>query len=94
MPALDPIQDYTLLSGTESNGMTTLTFSRKFDTKDPKDLPLQVMIFVSYALFLMDWMNGSFTYIVLRLYLQLLFLIVKKLLKYLIDRYNSVNMGL
>ncbi|EDV25400.1 uncharacterized protein TRIADDRAFT_55459 [Trichoplax adhaerens] len=41
LPALDDNQDYKLISGIEKNGMTTLKFSRKFNTEDPKDLPLE-----------------------------------------------------
>ncbi|RDD43175.1 DBH-like monooxygenase protein 1-like protein [Trichoplax sp. H2] len=40
-PTLDASQDYTLISGEESNGITTLKFKRKYNTADNKDLPLE-----------------------------------------------------
>ncbi|EDV25401.1 uncharacterized protein TRIADDRAFT_55460 [Trichoplax adhaerens] len=40
LPELDSTQDYKLISGSESNGITTLKFWRKFDTGDSKDLKL------------------------------------------------------
>ncbi|CAG7723518.1 unnamed protein product, partial [Allacma fusca] len=35
LPLVDLVQDWILLYGSEANGITTLKFSRKLDTKDP-----------------------------------------------------------
>ena len=42
LPTLDSQQDYNLISGIQKDGITNLTFSRKFITNDEKDLPLEV----------------------------------------------------
>lgn len=41
-PLLDPHQDYILISGSERNGLTTITFKRRWDTCDDNDMVLQV----------------------------------------------------
>ena len=41
-PPIDPSQDWTLLSGSESNGYTNLTFTRKWITCDSNDRDIKV----------------------------------------------------
>lgn len=50
MPTLDVNQNYKIISGSESNGTTTLKFSRLFRTGDAKDIPLEVSKLLYYDL--------------------------------------------
>ena len=41
-PDPDPQQDFILINGSEQNGVTSLTFSRKRNTTDALDIAIQV----------------------------------------------------
>ena len=43
MPPIDAIQNVQLLSGSESNGKTTLTFKRKLEACEPNDRSIKVI---------------------------------------------------
>lgn len=42
LPSQDTSEDVTLVSAKESNGKTMVTFKRKLNTCDGRDLPLKV----------------------------------------------------
>lgn len=48
MPTKDEQQNYQLLSMTESNGETIMTFQRLIDTKDSNDFPITVRPFLLF----------------------------------------------
>lgn len=48
MPTMDGQQNYHLLSMTENNGETTMTFHRLMDTKDSNDFLITVSPFLLF----------------------------------------------
>lgn len=50
-PAVDPSQDYVLISGYENVTHTVMRFKRKLDTCDTSyDIPISVSLFAIYIL--------------------------------------------
>ena len=51
-PPLDKENNYNLTGFEESEGKTVLRFSRKFDTCDPRDRKIEVILNIAYSFFL------------------------------------------
>ena len=50
-PPLDKENNYNLIGFEESEGKTVLRFSRKFDTCDPRDGKIEVILNIAYSFF-------------------------------------------
>ena len=50
-PPLDKENNYNLTGFEESEGKTVLRFSRKFDTCDPRDRKIEVILNIAYSFF-------------------------------------------